>query len=101
MKYQVLLSMRPCVTILVTHPEAGPAVYTLRTEGLLLYEWLWMRQCTMVEKYLDAQLYHFLTQNHCSPTVYLFKGSSVILTNNNAPKLVVSLTLLWEHPQES
>lgn len=93
MKYQVLLSTRPYVTILVTQPEAGPAVYTLGTERLLLYEWFWMRQCAMVEKNLDARLYCFLTQNHCFPTVYLFKGSSVILASNNAPKLL-GLTLL-------
>lgn len=101
MKYQVLLSMRPYATILVTHPEVGPAVYMVGTEGLLLYEWFWMRQRAMVERFLNAQFYCFLTQNDCSPFVYLFKGSHVILANNNAPKLVVSLTLLWEHPQES
>lgn len=99
----MLLSVGPYDTMLVTHLEAGPADCTLGTEGQLLYEKLWMRQCTTVEKYLDAQLCHFLTWKHCFPPVKCvsFKGSSVILGDNNAPKLVVSLTLLWEHPWEA
>lgn len=103
MKYQLLLSMGPYDTMLAAHLAAGPADCTLGTEGLLLYEWFWMRQCIMVEKCLDAQLYHFLTGKHYFPTVKCvsFKGSSVILGNNNAPKLIVSLTLLSNNPWEA
>ena len=90
MKYQVLLSVRPCVITVATRPEAGPAAYTPGTEGHLRYEQFWVRWCAMVEKPFDEQLYS-LPQNH-SPTVYLLKGSSGIPGNDNAPKRV-SFTL--------